>query len=98
MYSMDDLLQLLKAEKADQLNLRVGVSPVIVRHGKPEPIEGPPVTLAEAEHLLHSITTTRQRRELREREVVEFIYTFRKRTPFVVRAVLVNESVAMHIH
>jgi Tfp pilus assembly ATPase PilU len=98
MYSMDDLLQLWKKEKADALNLRTGAPPVIVRHGRPEPIEGPPVTLEEAEHLLHSITTTRQRRELREREVVEFIYTLRRRTPFVVRAVLVNESVAMHIH
>jgi Tfp pilus assembly pilus retraction ATPase PilT len=98
MYAMDDLLQLLKAEKADALNLRPGSPPVIVRCGKPEIIEGPSITNEEAEHLLHSITTTRQRRELREREVVEFIYTLRKRTPFVVRAFLVNESVVIHVH
>lgn len=89
---------MLKAEKADELILRVGVSPVIVRHGKPEPTEGSPVTIEEAELLLHSITTTRQRCELRESEVVEFIYTLHKRTPFVVRAVLVNGSIVMHIH
>jgi Tfp pilus assembly ATPase PilU len=98
MYSMDDLLQLLNKEKADALNLRPGAPPVIVRQGKPVPIEGPPVTYETAEDLLHSITTTRQRRELREREMVQFIYTLRKRTPFVVRAVLVGKSIVLHIH
>jgi len=98
MYSMDDLLHLLKAEKADALKLWVGEPPVIIRNGEPHRVEGPAITDEDAEQLLHSITTTRQRRELREREVVEFIYTFRRQTPFVVRAVLVNESIVMHIH
>jgi Tfp pilus assembly ATPase PilU len=98
MYAMDDLLQLLKAENADALNLAPGSPPVIVRQGKPVPIEGPPVTYEAAADLLHSITTTRQRRELRDREIVQFIYTLQKRTPFVVRAVLVGRSVVIHIH
>jgi Tfp pilus assembly pilus retraction ATPase PilT len=64
---MDDLLHLVHSDGADGLRLQVGEPPVIVLDGEPQPIEGPAISTEEAEHLLQSITDTRQRRDLRER-------------------------------
>jgi Tfp pilus assembly ATPase PilU len=97
MYSMDDLLQLLKSEKADELQLHVGKPPVVVLGGEPHIIEGPPITTENAEDFLHSIANTRQRRELRQRGLVQFVYRFRRITDFVVRARLEGETVGIDI-
>src|ERR1044072_5365721 len=42
-YSMSDLLQLVVAEGAADLHLRVGVPPVIRLHGVLHRVEGPPI-------------------------------------------------------
>lgn len=65
MYSMDDLLYLVHSDGADGLRLEVGQPPVIIIDGEDQQIEGPPMTVEDAERLLQSITDTRQRRELR---------------------------------
>ena len=95
---MDDLLHLLHSDGADALKLRVGQPPVIVLEGEPQPLEGPAITMEAAEQLLQSITNTRQRRELRKHGVVEFIYRFRGRASFVVRARMEGEQVGMDVH
>jgi len=95
---MDDLLRLLHADGADELKLHVGAPPVIVLDGKPQPVEGPAVTTEDAEELLHSVTNTRQGRELRGRGAVEFIYTFRRSTPFVIRPKLEDENAGIDVH
>jgi len=95
---MDDLLHLLHSDGADALKLYVGQSPVIVLDGEEQPIEGPAITTEDAERLFHGIANTRQRRELREQGAVEFIYRFRGRASFVVRARLEDENVGMDIH
>jgi Tfp pilus assembly ATPase PilU len=97
-YSMDDLLHLVHSDGADELRLRVGQPPVIVLEGEQQPLEGLAITTEHAEQLLHSITDTRQRRELREHGVVEFIYRFRGRASFVIRATMEDENVGMDIH
>ena len=95
---MDNLLHFLHSDGADQLRLHVGQPPVIVLDGEQQPLEGPAITTEDAEHLLQSITNTRHRRELREHGVVEFIYRFRGRANFVVRAKMEDENVGMDIH
>jgi Tfp pilus assembly pilus retraction ATPase PilT len=98
MYSMDDLLHLLHSDGADALRLHVGQPPVIVLGGEPQPLEGPPITTEDATKLLQSVTNTRQRRELREHGLTEFVYRFRGRASFVVRAQREDENVAIEIH
>lgn len=98
MYSMDELLQLLRAKRADELKLHVGCAPVLVIDGEPQPVEGPVITTENAEDLLHSITDTRHRRELRAHGVVQFIHRFRRSTDFVVCARIENDHVGLDIH
>ena len=95
---MDDLLHLVHSDGADRLRLQVGQPPVIVIDGEDQQIEGPAITVDDAERLLRSITDTRQRRDLREHGWVEFIYRFRGRASFVVRAKMEDENVSMDIH
>ena len=80
------------------MRLHVGSPPVIVMEGEHHTVEGPPITAENVEQLLQSVADTRQRRELRERGVVEFIYRFRDRANFVVRARMENETVGLDIH
>ena len=98
MYSLDDLLQLLHSDGADELRLHVGGPPVIVLDGEPQPVEGPPITTENAEWLLQSIANSRHRRELRERGAVEFLYRFRDRVSFVVRARMEGENIGIDVH
>jgi len=95
---MENLLRLLHSDGADELKLHVGTPPVIVLDGEPQPVEGTALTTADTECLLQSVANTRQRRELRERGAVEFIYRFRRSTAFVVRARLENENIGIDIH
>jgi len=98
MYSMDDLLHLVSSDGADELKLHVGAPPVVVLGGEHHTIEGPPITTEDAEQLFQSVADTRQRRELRERGAVQFIYRFRRITDFVVCARMEGENVGMDIH
>jgi len=52
----------------------------------------------EAEHLFQSIANTRQRRALRQRGFVQFMYRFRNSADFVVLAKMEEEGVRMDIH
>jgi Tfp pilus assembly ATPase PilU len=95
---MDDLLHLVHSDGADGLRLQVGQPPVIVMDGEDQQIEGPAITVEDAEGLLKNITDTRQRRELREHGDIEFIYRFRHCASFVVRAKIRDEHVVLEIH
>ena len=63
-YSMSDLLQLVVAEGAADLHLRVGVPPVIRLHGVLHRVEGPPLKPEDTEELLRSITSEEAERIL----------------------------------
>ena len=93
MYSIDDLLDLVSTEKAEGLRLHVGTPPVIVLQGEQHTIEGPPITIENAEQLLRGVADTRQMRELRERGAAEFVYSFRGSSRFLVRAKMEDENV-----
>jgi len=98
MHSMDNLLHLVHSDGAQGLKLHVGQPPLVVLDGEEQPLDGQAITFEEAELLLLSISTTRQRRDLWERGWVDFIYRFRNRVNFVVHAQVENRSVKMEIH
>lgn len=95
---MDNLLHLVHSDGAQGLKLHVGQPPLVVLDGEEQPLDGQAITFEEAELLLLSISTTRQRRDLWERGWVDFIYRFRNRVNFVVHAQVENRSVKMEIH
>ena len=95
---MDALLHLLNSDGGDELQLHVGWPPVLVLQGQRHEIEGPRLTPETMEGLLHRVTTTRQRRELRDRGRVQFVYRFRRVTDFVVRARVENDSIGIDVH
>ena len=97
MYSMDDLLSLVKEEKADALKIQVGSPPVLVLHGEDNAVEGPAIVSEEAELLLQCVANSRQRRELRQRGTVQFVFRFQHTTDFVIRVTVKDESIDIEI-
>jgi Tfp pilus assembly ATPase PilU len=97
MYSIDDLLALVRSEQAEELRLRVGYPPVMVLRGEDHPVEGPSLTAETADQLLRGIANTRQMRELRDSGSIDFIYTFRNASPFLVHAAIEDEIISLRL-
>lgn len=95
---MDDLLHLVHSDGAEGLKLQVGQPPIIVMDGEARTVEGPAITVDNAERLLQSITDTRQRRDLRQHGDIRFVYRFRQCADFVVHAKIRDENVFIDIH
>ncbi len=94
---MDDLLDLVSNERAEELRLHAGTPPVIVLRGEHHTIEGPEITAENAEQLLWSVAGTRQMREFRERGAAEFVYTFRGSSRFLICAKMEGENVKFDV-
>src|SRR6059036_1489285 len=75
-YSMSDLLQLVVAEDASDLHLRVGSPPVLRIHGILNRIEGPPLTPEDTEELMRSSTSEDHIQHVRERGGADFGFAF----------------------
>src|SRR5213596_3150124 len=75
-YSMSDLLQLVVAEGASDLHLRVGVPPVIRLHGILHRVEGPALSPEDSEELMRSITSEEHIQHVRERGGADFGFAF----------------------
>jgi Tfp pilus assembly pilus retraction ATPase PilT len=86
MYSMDNLLTLIRVEEVRELQIRAGVPPIVVSENESHMLEGPPLTAEGTEQLLRSIANTRQMRALQQSGAVEFMYHFEGRSPFLIRA------------
>ena len=84
MYRLDDLIRLLASDAADELSIRIESPPIIIFEGVSHSIEGPAITPEDAERLVREITDTRQRRELKEKNIIQFIYRFQQATDFLV--------------
>jgi Tfp pilus assembly ATPase PilU len=94
---MDDLLDLVSTERAEELRLHVGTPPVMVLRGEHHTVEGPEITAENAEQLLRSVADSRQMREFRERGAAEFVYKFRGSSRFLVRAMKEDENVGFDL-
>src|SRR6058998_3021501 len=75
-YSMSDLLQLVVAEGASDLHLRVGVPPVIRLHGVLHKVEGPSLQPEDTEELMRSITSEDHIQHVREQGGADFGFAF----------------------
>ena len=73
---MSDLLQLVVAEGAADLHIRVGIPPVIRLHGVLHRVEGPPLRPEDTEELMRSITSEEQIQHVRERGGADFGFAF----------------------
>jgi len=93
MYSMENLLTLIKVEQVRELKIRTGVPPIVVSENESRMLEGPPLTSESAEQLLRSIANTRQMRALQQTGAVDFMYHFEGRSPFLVRAKISDANV-----
>src|SRR6476646_7349098 len=74
--SMSDLLQLVVAEGAADLHLRVGIPPVIRLHGVLHKVEGPSRKPEDTEELMRSITSEDHIQQVRERGGADFGFAF----------------------
>src|SRR5213594_5103784 len=83
-YSMSDWLQLVVAEGASDLHLRVGVPPVIRLHGVLHRVEGPPLRQEDTEELMRSITSEDHIQHVRERGGSDFGVAFGEMARFRV--------------
>ena len=75
-YSMSDLLQLVVAEGASDLHIRVNSPPVIRVHGILHRIEGPALKPEDAEELMRTITSEENIQSTRERGGADFGFAF----------------------
>jgi twitching motility protein PilT len=73
---MSDLLQLVVAEGASDLHIRVGTPPTIRVHGILHRIEGPPLKSEDAEQLMRSITSEEHIQGTREHGGADFGFAF----------------------
>jgi len=75
-YSMSDLLQLVVAEAASDLHIRVGTPPTIRVHGILHRIEGPSLRPEDTEELMRTITSEENIQSVRERGGADFGFAF----------------------
>ena len=73
---MSDLLQLVVAEGASDLHIRVGTPPTIRVHGILHRVEGPALRPEDTEELMRSITSDERIQQVRERGTVDFGFAF----------------------
>lgn len=83
-YSMSDLLQLVVAEGAADLHIRVGVPPVIRLHGILNRVDGPPCRPEDTEDLMRSVTSEDHIQHVRERGGADFGFAFGEMARFRV--------------
>jgi Tfp pilus assembly ATPase PilU len=85
MYRMEDLLNLLRSEGAEELRLTPGTPPALVTQGKSRPLDTSNLTPGESDILLNSISNDEQRKELEACGDIQFIFT-QNSTRFAVTA------------
>jgi len=83
-YAMSDLLQLVVAEGASDLHIRVGTAPTIRVHGILHRVEGPSLKPEESEDLMRSITSEEHIQQVRERGGADFAFAFGEAARFRV--------------
>ena len=81
---MDDLLQLAVDEGASDLHLTVGLPPMMRLHGHLEGLDSTPLTPADTERLMKSITSASDLQKLRENGGSDFGFGFGDQARFRV--------------
>lgn len=97
MYSMDQLVTVLNAEKACELRFCAGKPPIVVLEDWEYPLQSPPLLAEEVAQLLRSIANSRRMRELQRRGNVQFLFTIRGRMPVLARARIEDQIIEFDI-
>jgi len=97
MYNMEDLLNLIAREGAEELRLEPGRPPVMVLQGKARVIDGALVSSDNVTELFRSIATEEQSRELRQCGDIHFTFAARNSARFSVGAGLRKECLSLRI-
>jgi Tfp pilus assembly pilus retraction ATPase PilT len=97
MYCMNDLMNLAAREAADEFRLEAGQPPVMVLHGKPRPLDLPPLTEDNVTQLFRSFATPEQIEELRRCGDVRFNHTFQHSAQFAVAALMQKEHLTLKL-
>ena len=95
MYAMDDLLNSVRSENAEELHLDFGVPPAIRVNEELHPIEGPPVIPENIELLLQSIASEHQIQDIKRRGNSKFIYPFGETSRFRVIVITRGNSFSL---
>jgi twitching motility protein PilT len=98
MYAMDDLLNLVTAERAEELHLDFDVPPAIQVQGELHTIEGPPVIPENIELLLQSIASEQQIQDIKGRGNSKFIYPFGDASRFSVSVKTRGNSFSLKLY
>jgi len=85
-YSIPDLLELLKEERGERVQIKAGYSPVLVVKGESHEIEGPMVMEESVEAMLRDVASTRDLRAFRRDGKLDVVVRLRD-TDFLVRAI-----------
>jgi Tfp pilus assembly pilus retraction ATPase PilT len=97
MYCMDDLLNLVLRESAEELRLQVGEPPVMVLRGEPLAIDVAAVTRDNVTELFQCLATENQLKELHACGQVQFIHLFQNSARFSVTARVQHEAFDVNI-
>jgi Tfp pilus assembly ATPase PilU len=96
-YDLTDLLQLIVAERAEGLTLQTGKPPAVELQGISHTVEGPALSPENTKTLLRDLVGTRQVREFRQRDSIEFVYTYQNNAEFQVEAKIDGEHVQIEL-
>ncbi|RRJ97685.1 type IV pilus twitching motility protein PilT [Opitutaceae bacterium TAV4] len=83
-YEMNDLLELVVAQNASDLHCQVGQPPTLRLSGNMMPIDGPPLTPADTEHLILAITPEHHQQALKMNGGSDFGFAYLDRARFRV--------------
>ena len=97
MYNMNDLLNLVAREAAEELRLEPGMPPTIILQGKSRIIDASLVTDDNVSELFRSIATEEQRRELARCGDIHFTFVAQNSARFSVSAAMQRESLTLRI-
>ena len=92
MYCLTDLLQLVVKERADELRLATGKSPVIIVGGQLRTLDLPELSTDNVSDLFSSFATREQTEELRRCGDIRFNYASASSGRFAVKASTERES------
>src|SRR2546430_1276459 len=97
MYCMEDLLELVLRERAEELRLQVEHPPLMMVQGVSRAIDVAAVTTDNVTELFQTIATANQLKELRACGEIHFIYLFRNSAQFSVTASMQHEAFGVKI-